>query len=53
MEARLDELTTEIKSFKESSSKPKTPPAVMRSPIHEKIVLDCKKKPYECYEENF
>ena len=53
MEARLDELTTEIKSFKESSSKPKTPPAVMRSPIHEKIVLDCKGKPYECYEENF
>ena len=53
MEARLDELTTEIKSFKESSSRPKTPPAAIRSPIHEKIVLDCKEKPYECYEENF
>ena len=58
METRLEELTREIKCFKESSSRPlilnQTMPTNMDMPIvHEKRVFDCKEKPYECYKQDF
>ena len=54
METRLDELTTEIKNFKKTSSGFLAPPTFSRAPpIHEKRDLDCQEKPYESYEEKF
>ena len=56
METRLEELTKEVKDFKESSLRPFVPnqtPNLCTPTFHEKRTLDCKEKAYECYRENF
>ncbi|KAL5258266.1 hypothetical protein ACHWQZ_G013043 [Mnemiopsis leidyi] len=54
METRLDELTTEIKNFKKTSSGFLAPSTFPRAPpIHEKRDLNCQEKPFESYEEKF
>jgi hypothetical protein len=57
LEARLADLTKEIKDFKESSTltipQARTPVPRLSTPIHKEKVLECQEKPYETIKENF
>ena len=58
MEARLEELTQEIKNFKEFSSRPFAPSqtpiiSMSKAAVHEKRDISCEEDPYECYKPDF